>query len=271
MLNMIHSRQVILPITISCCILLAGSCSPSHVTVPASTTLPATETISPISTDTLVPAATSTVKPSATPDPTLTFTPLVSDLGQVIVGEGFDDLTFQLKFDYWGPAQIESGVIMLEREAGYKSPPGLWPYGGINTLHPVAPGTTTLVLFQVKNGATFNIGYHTGNYGEDSLRRFTYNSGQGTWDWYYGNPTANGNYPIKQWRARPVNLGVWHYFMIKRSSNGDVEAKLWERDHPATMIQFHENLGPEWGTLELSFFIDYHKGTLFLDEYQNLQ
>jgi hypothetical protein len=194
---------------------------------------------------------------------------MVPDLGQVIFGETFDDLMFD--FDYRGPARLESGAILLEREKGYRSPEGLWPYGGIVTTFPIDPDTTTLVLFQVKNGAVFNMGYHTGNYGEDSLRRFSYNSGQATWDWYHGNLTPEGKYPVKQWRARPVNLGIWHYFLIERSSNGDIEAKIWERDHPQTMFQFHESLGEEWSTLELTFFADYHKGALLLDEFQILR
>jgi hypothetical protein len=187
----------------------------------------------------------------------------------VISSESFDDLVFA--FDYWGPLRIESGVAVLEREEGYKSPDGLWPYGGIGTVEPIPPGATTVILFRATGNSQFNIGYHMGDYGTESLRRFSFNSGSGTWDLYEGNATTNGNYPVENWNAREANFERWHYMTITRSANGDMNVKLWERDNPKNMFRFQGNLGPEWGTLELTFFVDYHEGSFLLDEYQVLQ
>jgi hypothetical protein len=268
----IFSKRAVLSITILCGIFISFACSPNPsvaATPVPSNTVATTYTPTPIPTDTPTPAPTATIQPSITPSPTVTPTPLVADLGQVIFSESFDNLGFD--FDYWGPARVEAGVVVLEREIGYKPPAGLWPYGGIGTKFPILPDTTTIVLFKVTSGTTFNIGYHNNKYGDESLRRFSYNSGEGKWDWYEGHLTSSGNYPLKQWKARQSNFYTWHYFLIKRSANGDIEAKMWERDKPKTLFEFKGNLGPEWGTLELTFFIDYHKGSFLLDEYQNLK
>jgi hypothetical protein len=239
-----------------------GTATPTSTPVPLPTF---TLTSRPTNTPTTTPVSTATIQPSATPTPTATPTPLVANLGQVIFSENFDNLDFP--FNVYGPAWIEGGVLVLEREKGYQPPPNMWPFGGIYGTLPVQPGITTIVLFKTIRGTTFNIGYHTGVYGTESLRRFSFNSGleQSQWDLY------KGKFPIKSWSVRQSNFETWHYFSITRSTNGDIDAKIWERDKPKTMLKFHGNLGPEWGTLELTFFIDYHLGSFMLDEYQDLK
>lgn len=47
--------------------------------------------------------------------------------------------------------------------------------------------------------------------------------------------------------------------------------KLWERDNAEGTIEYHGNLGSEWGALELTFVADFRYGSFMLDEYQDLQ
>jgi hypothetical protein len=208
--------------------------------------------------------ATAIILPSLTASPTITLTPLVPDRGQVLFSEGFDDLTFP--FDFWGPGRIESGSLILEREPEYVSPPNLWPYGGINKRSPVLPGVTTIILFRKTGNATFNMGYHIGDYSTGMVSRFSYNSGKGTWDIYHGSTLD-----VAEIQTRQSNFNQWHYFSITRSANGDFDARIWERDNPENAFHFQGNLGSEWGTLEFTFFADYHLGSFVLDEYQELK
>lgn len=251
-------------------LLFSFACSSSPKSITPSVSAPdivVSDTPSP--TSTLAPTAT--VQPSETPLPSATPASLAPDLGQVVFNESFDDL--ESAFNFWGPARIENGIVVLEREAGYKSPEGLWPFGGMNTKEPIPPDVTTIILFRAIGGATFNIGYHAGDYGTESLRRFSFNSGSGAWDLYKGNSntTGNANFPVESWNARQPDFNTWHYFAMRRSSNGDMDVKLWERDKPETMFTFHGNLGPEWAELEVTFFLDYHQGSFMLDEYQELK
>jgi len=263
---LIITKHKTLYIPILCFLLFSFACSSApSVTTPsmAVSTLPSTTATNwPISTYT--PEATATSQLSATPLPTVTITPLAADLGQVIFSESFNDL--ELPFNVWGPGRIESGVLVVEREAGYKSP-DVWPFGGVYGKTPIPAGVTTIILFKTAGGSSFNIGYHSGDYGTDALRRFSYNSGSGKWDLYQGKSAT----PLKSWKARQPNFGTWHYFAIKRSVNGDVDASIWEPNKPETMFVFHGNLGSEWSTHEFTFFIDYHLGSFMLDEYQELK
>ena len=220
-------------------------------------------TIPPEPTSTPNPTVTAIIPPSHTPSPTITPTPLVPELGQVLFSEGFEDITFP--FDFWGPGRIESGTLILEREPDYVPPPHLWPYGGINKSSPVLPDVTTVILFKKTGNATFNIGYHIGDYSTEKVSRFSYNSGKGTWDIYHGSTQD-----VEEIPARQSDFNQWHYFSITRSANGDFDARIWERDNPGNTFKFHGNLGPEWGTLEFTFFADYHLGSFVLDEYQEL-
>jgi len=190
--------------------------------------------------------------------------PLVTGLGQVTFNEHFDDLVFP--FNIYGPARIESGVLVLEREAGYQSPPDMWPTGGIYGIAPITPDTTTVVLFKVNGSTGFNIGYHVGDYETESLRRFNFSS-SGSWNLYKGKSTS----PIKSWKSRQARANTWYFCSLRRSANGDMDIKLWQRDNPESIISFHGNLGPEWETLKLTFFADFRYGSFMLDEYQNLK
>jgi hypothetical protein len=93
---------------------------------------------SPTNTSSLIPTFT----PSATYTPRPTLTPLVKDQGQVIFSESFNDPEFP--FDVWGPGWIRSGALALERQPGYTSPAGIWPFGGIYGKDPIPPGRTTV-------------------------------------------------------------------------------------------------------------------------------
>ena len=240
-------------------ILLFFGCTP--ISNAGSTLVPP---MSPEVPSTLSPTTTATILPSPTASPTSTPTPLIPDIGQVVFSEDFDDLT--LPFDFWGPGQVESGTLVLKREAEYVSPPNLWPYGGINKRTPVPPDVTTIVLFRKTDNATFNIGYHIGDYSTGMVSRFSYNSGQGTWDIYHGSTLE-----VEEIQARQSDFNQWHYFSITRSANGDFDARIWERDNPENNFHFQGNLGTEWGTLEFTFFADYHLGSFILDEYQELK
>jgi len=211
-----------------------------------------------------IPTATATLQPSATPFPTATSTPLVDGLGNVIFSESFDDLNFP--FNVYGPEQVEHGILILEREKGYQSPPDMWPTDGLYATAPVAPGVTSIILFKAVGAIDYNIGYHTGNYGADSLRRFNYNS-SGYWDQYVGISATT----VKEWKARSLPRDTWCYFAITRSANGDFDARLWEAGKPETMFKFQGNLGPEWGKFPFTFFLDSRGGTFLVDEYQTLK
>jgi len=248
----ILATQKGLYITILYFLLTSFACSPAP-SVTATSAPSATATLLPSHTDTPVP--TLTVQPSATPIPSATPTPLIADLGQVIFSESFEDLDFP--FNVYSPKRIESEILVLEQQ------------GGIYGISAVPPGVTTIILLKTTGVSQFNIGYHTGEYGTESIRRFSFNAASGRWDLYDGNITPH--VPAKFWNARQVRGDTWHYFLIKRSANGDMDAKIWERDKPETMFQFHGNLGPEWGTLELTFFVDFREGSFMLDEYQDLK
>ena len=206
------------------------------------------------------------------PFPSATPTPLVADLGQVVFSENFDDQDFP--FNVYGPYRIEnfsphqngSGILVLEREEGYQPPPDMWPTDGLYETSSIALGVTSIILFKTAGNINFNIGYHTGVYGTDSLRRFNYNS-SGRWDLYEEKSATT----IKSWNARSTRTNVWYYFSITRSANGDMDAKLWEQGKPETMFKFHGNMGTEWGRLNLTFFVDFRWGSFMLDEYQELK
>ena len=217
-----------------------------------------TFTYTPSSTDT--PVSTVTVQPTATSTPSPTPTPLVTGLGQVVFSESFDDIDFP--FYICGTAQIESGILVVERGPEEISLCGMFS-GGIYGIDPIPPDTTAVILFRTNRN--FNIGVHTGDYRDQTLRRFTFGLFQGgTWDLAKGQE-------VKTWGAHAPRIDSWYYFSIKRSANGDVDAQLWERDNPENIIEFHGNLGPEWGALPLTFVADFVEVPFFLDEYQVLK
>ena len=207
--------------------------------------------------------STATREPSMTPVPSNTSTstavPLIANLGQVVLNESFEDLDFPFTFP--GVGRIESSVLLLES-----------PGNGLYASFLVEPDVTTIILFKTTPGTQFNIGYHTGGYGTETLRRFSYESSISRWELYEGNVDANGgNIPINRWQASPLQFNNWHYFLLTRSANGDIDAKIFERDNPQNMIELHENLGSEWGQLPLSSFIDFRLGSMLVDEYQDIQ
>jgi hypothetical protein len=210
---------------------------------------------------TATPPATSTQTPSATVPPSPTPTPLVEGLGQVVFSESFDDLDFP--FDICGKAHIESGVLVVERGPEDPSPCGIFS-GGIYGRDPIAIDTTAIILF--KTTSDFNVGVHTGNYTDETLRRFTFglSQGIGTWDIGYGSF-------LKSQQTRVPGVDTWYYFSIRHSSDGDFEAKLWQQDTPQYVIEFHGNLGPEWGTLPFTFVSDFTDVPFLVDEFQILK
>ena len=248
--------------TIICFILFSFACSSAPGVVPtlASST---TALSAPTLTDT--PEPTVTIQPSATPSPsaTPTLTPLVPDLGQVIFSENFDDLNFS--FNVYGPKRVESGVLVLD-----KTPAGEQANGIYGTI-PIPPGATTIVLFKTVGGTEFNIGYHTGDYRTESLRRVSYNSSNGMWDIYIGEEDKYNQHPVEVWKDLRLHFEAWHYFSITRTTNGELLLKLWERDDPASMIEFQRNMGGEWGALPFTFFVDFQAGSFLLDEYQEVR
>jgi hypothetical protein len=259
MKTLIHTKHKTLYITILCFLSFPFACTSAPNTITPSI-IPPGVAITP--TGTLIPTAI--LSPSSTPFPTVTPTPLVADLGQVIFSESFDDPDFP--FNVYGPKRIEAGILVLDETAADQQANGIYaPFS-------VPAGATTIVLFKTTSGTTYNIGYHTGDYGTESLRRFSLNSSLGKWDLYEGNPDSNGgNSPIKSWNASQLHSSTWNYLLLTRSANGDMDAKIWERDKPETLFRFHGNLGSEWGTLELTFFVDFRSGSFMLDEYQDLK
>ena len=262
----IFAKRAILSTVILGGIFMVFACSPapSVVTtlVPMDT---ATGTKTLIPTETHIPSPTVTVQPSATPPPTATPTPLIADHGQVIFSENFDNLDFP--FNVYGPKRIENGTLVLD-----ETPPDQQANVIYGTLS-IPPDATTIVLFKTNGATTFNIGYHVGDYGTDSLRRFSFNSASGTWDKYVGNPDSksSGNYPVQDWNGRQIEFDRWCYFSLTRTADGSIDARIWERDKPETTFRFQGNLGSEWGSFEFTFFVDFRLGSFILDEYQELK
>lgn len=258
-----YTQHKALYITMISLILIAYACSPAS-TVSLATTTPRAAVID-TSTSTYTPQPTQTLQPTVThtqtPSPTLT--PLVPDRGQVLFSENFDDLDFP--FDVYGPKRIESGVLVLD-----KTPPGEMA-NGIYGRIPIPMGATTLVLFKTVGGTEFNIGYHTGDYGTESIRRFSLNSGAGVWDLYNGNAVGRGNFPVTSWRERKLHYDTWHYLSLTRTPEGTIEAKIWKKDNPDEIIEFYRDLGAEWGTLDFTFFVDFTGGSFLIDEYQEVK
>ena len=229
--------------------------------------------LTPNVTTTYTPSLTYTPEPSATFQPSITPLPsttpafVISFQDQVVLGEGFNGFEFAHEFDFnvHGLKQIESGVVVLDIDGGYKQPEKIWNFGGIYGTFPISSGTTTTVLFKTTSGTAFDIGFHMGAYDTESIRRFSFNSSQGTWDLF------NGNDPIKSWHAGHSHFDKWHYFSLTRTANGDIDAKLWEQGKPENTISFHGNLGAEWGTLEPTFFADYRSGSFMLSDFKVLQ
>jgi len=248
-----------LSITTLCVILFACSRAPSPTASPAPSAV-ATFTPSPTST----PEPTATLLPSATPSPTRT--PLVSGLGEVIFSESFDDLDFQGLFGFYGPSRIESGAVVMDREEGYVSPPDMWPTNGIYAQFGVPPGMTTLVLFKAAKGTNFHLGYIAEEGGAGAAVRFDFNWGFAVWE-LYGGPAGQ----VRIWHSHQPRLELWHYFSIKRTADGTMEARLWEKDNPEAIMEFRENLGEEWGTYTLTFFLHLRGGSVMVDEYQDLR
>ena len=262
--GLILAKHKALYITIVCFLIVSFACSPAP---SVTTTAMPSVTVAYTPTLTHTPEPTTTIQPSSTPFPITIPTLLVNDRNQVVFGENFNGFEFghEFDFDIHGLARIESGVVVLEIDGGYRQPTKIWPFGGIYGTFPVSPDTTTTVLFKTTSGTAFDIGFHTGDYETESLRRFSFNSAGGTWDLF------SGNNPIKSWHAGHLHFDTWHYFSLTRTADGDVDAKLWEQDKPENMIRFHGNLGSEWGTLEPTFFADYRSGSFMLSEFQVLR
>ena len=206
------------------------------------------------------PTPTETAQPSATFTPTLTPTPLVAGLGQVIFSESFEDTDFP--FSICGKARTESGVLVVERGPEDPSPCGMFS-GGIYGVQAIQPDMVAVVLF--KTNSDFNIGVNVG-LPTDEYHRFSFGITQGiaTWDMAKGQN-------VTTWRTHATRVDSWYYFSIQRSANGHVDAKLWERANPKNVIEFHANLGSEWGTLPFFFVADFKDVPFFMDEYQVLK
>lgn len=240
-----------------CAAFFVCACSP----VPS---LPATTTASAAApTFTPAPESTATPLPSATP--VATFTPMVTGLGELVFAEDFDGLEFSAAFSIYGSMRMDNGTLVMELQDGEAQPlAGSFShefYGGFN----IAPDMTAVVRFRVKPDTVFQIGYMVRNGGNGKPVRFNFNSGAGRWELYGDGPQIS-----QVWAAQQPRADVWQYLSLHRTASGEVDAKLWEADDPTQVIEFHQNLGTEWGTLELTFFI-FSRGSLALDEYQQFK
>jgi hypothetical protein len=238
-------------------VLASFACRPAPVVMATSTpSVTVTLTSSPTNT----PAPTVTIQPSATFTPSPTITPLVPDLGQVLFSENFDDM--ELPFYICGAAHIESGVLVVERGPEEPSPCGMFS-GALYGNEPISVDTTLLVRF--KTTSDFNIGIHAGEYGSDTLRRFSYGitQGIGTWDLMQGNN-------IQTWRTHGTTADRWYTFSIRLSSTGNVQGKLWQVDDPKDTTVFEVTLGDGWDALPYYFVSDFKDVPFLVDEYQIL-
>jgi hypothetical protein len=190
---------------------------------------------------------------------------MVTGLGEVVFAEDFDGLEFAGAFSIYGSMHIDDGALVMELQEGEQQPlAGSFShefYGGFN----IEPGMTALVRLRVKPDTVFQIGYMVRNGGNGKPVRFDFHSGAGRWELY-----GDEGQLLNVWEAQQPRADVWQYFSIRRSADGDVEARQWEEADPTRAIEFHENLGAEWGTLEVTLFIFSH-GSLTLDEYQQLR
>ena len=241
-----------------CAAFFVCACSP----VPS---LPATATASAAAAPTFTAAPESTATPILSAVPLATSTPMVTGLGEVVFAEDFDGQEFAGAFAIYGSSHIDDGALVMELRDGEAQPPaGSFShelYGSFN----IEPGMTALFRFRIKPETAFQIGYLVRDGGNGKPVRFDFNSGAGHWEL-----VGDGSQLLNVWQAQQPRADVWQYFSIHRSANGDVDAKLWEADNPTQVIEFHQNLGEEWGTLDLTLFI-LSRGSLTLDEYQQLK
>ncbi|MFT3895859.1 MAG: hypothetical protein QM730_29925 [Anaerolineales bacterium] len=261
-MKLTFTRYKAISITMICVLLLTFACAPAP-SVPPTTVPSIAATSTPHPTETLTPTAT--ILPSATLPPSPTTTPLIANAGQVSFSESFEDMSFA-PLNFCGKGRIESGALVVERDPVNKKQCGMFA-GGIYNDFPLSPDTTLIVLFRASKD--FNIGVHAGDYQTETLRRFTYTltPGIGSWDLMTGMDTDLYN----SWPANATIPEHWYYFSLKRSSNGDLVAKVWERDNPKNLSKFEGNLGVEWGTLPLTFVTDFKDAPFLLDEYQILK
>ena len=245
--------RIVLKIIMGSLLLVLPACAPTPPPPPTPTSSStASLTPSPTATATLTPTATFTFTPSPMP------TPLAPDIGQqVIFSESFDDMDFP--FGICGAAHIESGVLVVERSPENPSPCGMFS-GGLYGNDPIPADTTLLVLF--KTNHNFNVAVHAGTQPENIFRRFAFSVYQGA-EWGLGTGEE-----YKSWKASMPKLNSWYYFSLKHSGNGDIDARVWERDNPENGSTFHLNAGTEWGTLPVYFVADFVDAPFSVDEIQ---
>jgi len=227
--------------------------------------LPVTATASVVAVPSLTPAPENTATPIPSAVPLVTFTPMVTGLGDVFFADDFDGLEFAGAFAIYGSMHFDNGALVMELQKGEQQPlAGTFShklYGGFN----IVPDMTGVFRFRIKPGTIFQIGYLVRDGGNGRPVRFDFNSGASRWELY-----GDGSQLLHVWAAQQPRADVWQYFSIRRTAGGDVDALLWEEDDPTKVIEFHENLGKEWGTLELTLFI-FSSGSLTLDEFQQLK
>ncbi len=183
----------------------------------------------------------------------------------MVLRESFDSNDLGGVFGIYGPYRIESGTLVMEREEGYQQPPDMWVTGGMYGQVLIPPNTTSILLFKVKKGTTFHVGYSGHIQGTGEPLDFHFNSGFATWE-MHGVPSVS----VKLWHAQQPKTEVWYYFLIQHNASGEVKAAMWERDNPESRMEFDKNLGSDWATLYPTFYIHFHDGAVTLDEYQEL-
>jgi hypothetical protein len=257
--ELIHAKSKAFYAIMVCFILIAFACSPSPG-IPPTPIQGVTSTSTPKPTDT--PTPTMIIAPTVTFTPSPTPTPLVADRGQVLFSESFDDEDFP--FSICGKGRVESGLLVVENDPADEAHLCGMFSGGIYGTNTIPPDTTLVVLF--KTTSDFNIGIHTGDYKDGSIRRFSFGitQGIGTWDLMIGKV-------YEGWRVHGTSADRWYYFSIKYSTNGEVDTKLWERDNPKNVTEFQGNLGAEFATNHLYFVADFKDVPFLVDEYQILK
>jgi hypothetical protein len=225
-------------------------------------------TITPMPSMTSTPANTATPTCKSTPDATDTMFP-----GARITW--YDDFECaQLNYG-WGIGNtnptltaVVSGSVVTVHADEVKD-----VFDGLSrTNQNTGDNSGILMLFRIQEGTSANLFINTGMWETSDYRRWGLDIGNTSfqktlWEGWDGQgwKWLSENFPTKL-----LQPGKWYYLFIRLGDAGQVTMKVWDKDDPSRHADFQRNMGSTWAKRKWVSMFQVYKGTLEIDEYQEM-
>jgi tetratricopeptide (TPR) repeat protein len=222
------------------------------VGVAATATLELTDTPRPAT-----PTPTNTPRPG-TPTPTLELPPPVSGVlsdVKVLYHDDFDELSsaeWEYESEY---VRASQGIVEFTGAPGC---PRLQQRRSLNE------GEGVLVLFEYGTDAAFAVNLGSGEWGTPDWREWDL-SGNSPEVWFTQGTASD--VPDRLFQDLKSHPHAWYYLLVAVGEEGEIVARVWERDNLSQIAEYHRVFGEDWAGRDWHFWIDGWRDKVYFDSF----